>query len=89
MCAEDSKYGGPEEPLRKDDQEGKRKAEREAHQIKKKRLKRHWKKIKDKQVCKYSLFQSCRGWLVEGTFNNIVIPTSCRIYRGHTPNNGG
>jgi hypothetical protein len=61
VCAEDSKYGGPEEPLRKDDQEGKRKAEREAHQIKKKRLKRHWKKIKDKQV-PYVLEQE------EGTF---------------------
>ena len=51
LLAEDAKYGGPEEPLRKDALEGKRKEEREAHQTKKKRLKRHWKKIKDKQVC--------------------------------------
>jgi hypothetical protein len=50
MSAADAKYGGPEEPPRNDPLEGRRKQEREAHQTKKKRLKRHWKKIKDKQV---------------------------------------
>ena len=47
---EDSTYGGPEEPPGCDPQEGRRRQEREAHQAKKKQLKRQWKKIKDKQV---------------------------------------
>ena len=50
LLTEDSKYGGPLEPQAGDPLEGRRREERQAHQAKKKQLKRHWKKIKDKQV---------------------------------------
>ena len=69
-------WEGPVEPQQEDTMEQERKRAREQHQNNKKRLKRQWKKLKDKQVREARAVMFIRlmgyfGLLIAGRFNII------------------